>query len=114
LSLIGGRACVSCRVRREARLLRGQGRQGRAGRRRDGKGDGGEDYCGATTRQRQGVQKGAVVIRRIVQREREAKGGGEQEGSRVEEEGEAWARDGVVREGKGDLHGQPRAGDAHL
>lgn len=31
----------------------------------------------AATRRRQGVQEGAVVIRRIVQREREPKGGGE-------------------------------------
>lgn len=46
--------------------------------------------------------EGAVVIRGIVQRERRPKGGG----------GEA-VRVVVVR-ARGDLHGQPRAGDAHL
>lgn len=46
-------------------------------------------------------QEGAVVIRRIVQRERKPKGGGGQE---------CWC----WTEARGDLHGQPRAGDAHL
>jgi hypothetical protein len=54
------------------------------------------DYYEAKARRREG----AVVIRRIVQRERKPKGGG----------GEVcW-----TEQSASDLHGQPRAGDAHL
>lgn len=93
-------ACASCRVR--ARL--GERRTKNVARRttlklgrlsRQTKVE--SEYYKAKARRREG----AVVIRGIVQRERKPKGGG---------------GDGVLdrTEARGDLHGQPRAGDAHL